>query len=132
MSALEFSTFLTDVAATIAQHVTTDSGDASLAAPGSMQHDVHLAEAEALVRRATTALTAAVTPAVTTAVTTAVRANETAVIAQSPSSLPSSLPSQSPSSLPPQSAAPDPFLLDHEKLVWHFPDTASRLIEELR
>jgi hypothetical protein len=26
---------------------------------------------------------------------------------------------------------PDVFLLDHEKIVWHFPDITSRLIEEV-
>ncbi|HMC54613.1 MAG TPA: hypothetical protein VKH19_05535 [Gemmatimonadaceae bacterium] len=28
--------------------------------------------------------------------------------------------------------AAESFLLDHEKVVWHFPDTASRIIEEPR
>ena len=25
----------------------------------------------------------------------------------------------------------DPFILDHEKIVWHFPDVMARVIEEL-
>ena len=104
MSALEFSTFLSDISATIAQHVTTD-GDASLASPNGVQ-DEHLAAAEALVRRAT------------------------AAVAQVSSQSPSSEPSESPPPSPAQSAV-DAFLLDHEKVVWHFPDVASRLIEDL-
>ena len=27
--------------------------------------------------------------------------------------------------------APDPFLLDHERIVWHYPDAASRIMDEV-
>jgi len=28
--------------------------------------------------------------------------------------------------------SPDPYLLDPEKIVWHYPDSASRIIDEVR
>jgi hypothetical protein len=30
-----------------------------------------------------------------------------------------------------QRALPDLFLLDHEKVVWHFPDVSARIVEEV-
>jgi len=31
----------------------------------------------------------------------------------------------------PRRDAPDPFLLDHERIVWHYPDAASRIMDEV-
>ena len=35
--------------------------------------------------------------------------------------------------LPPAALMPaHPFILDHEKIVWHYPETASRILEDPR
>jgi hypothetical protein len=116
MAVLEFNDFLTDVAATIAEHVTSGTQDASLAQPVAAQNDEHLAEAEALIRRAT-----------------AHRETHKTAHSEAHSEAPSNAQSCAPSCAPVCAPSPPPpFLLDHEKLVWHFPDSNARLIEELR